>query len=143
MGRTRTFGGMSETGGKLTLLEGVAAGTPMSLDERAGTGGMEWLGPVDTLCSIRAAGNLIGAFGRGELGCGGLEYLPRLAALRAVASGNKHAPTVTFVLAAIFALRAILGIAAGAGLLGVGIETILSASTAAAAYQLRRQRAST
>lgn len=60
----------------------------------------------------------------------------------AVASGNKHAPTVAFVLAAIFALRAILGIAAGAGLLGFGIETIFSASTAAAAYQLRRQRAS-
>ncbi len=69
-------------GGKLTLLDGVTAVTPMSLDERAGTGGMEWLGPVDTLCSIRSAGNVISAFGRGELGCGGLEYLPRPAALR-------------------------------------------------------------
>jgi hypothetical protein len=56
----------------------------------------------------------------------------------AVASGNKHAPTVALVLAAIFAVRCVVG-TIGAGLVAGAIEAVFAVATAAAGFHLRQQ----
>ena len=56
----------------------------------------------------------------------------------AVASRNKHAPTVALVLAAIFVLRCVVAVI-GAGLVEGAIEAVFAVATGAAGFRLRQQ----
>lgn len=56
-------------------------------------------------------------------------------------SGNRHAPTLAYILAILFAIRAVLAVLFATDLIGAAIEAVFCAVIAVAASRLDHQKA--
>ncbi|WP_422058579.1 hypothetical protein [Sphingomonas sp.] len=76
-----------------------------------------------------------------NVAAGGWNVFLGLLLFGVIASGNRHAPMVAYVLSILLALRAVIAVLLEADFIGAAIEGIFCAVTAVAASQLDHQKA--